>query len=99
MRVLFSARIIGCVLMQVKPLAVNCQTIEDKVLISLPIFANHLDGLHFKRPSAHVYLDRILNVAPEVPMQVHAPGVTPAQKGQIGGIRRERGHLSCVSTP
>src|SRR3954469_7260074 len=50
------------------------QAIERESLIAHALLANQIGGAEFEEPRAETLLNRILDVAPEVPVEVEAAG-------------------------
>src|ERR1041384_7856492 len=60
--------------------------VDGETLISLPILSNQLDRAKLQRPSAELGMDRVLNVAPEIPVDEDPARVSAGKVPDISGV-------------
>src|SRR4029450_7774336 len=75
------------------------QPVGGEPLISLAILSNQLDPAKLQRPSAELGMDRVLNVAPEVPVDEDPARVSAGTVTDISGILDNQRKLACTVSP
>src|SRR4051794_15321882 len=75
------------------------QTVEDEVLVAFPVLAHGLRWSERKDLGTKLTLNRVLDCAPEVPMQVDAVLVAGGELFQVGGVCGSQRHLPRIDAP
>src|SRR5947207_6832314 len=84
---------------QVKGLVPYLQSIERITLIPLAMFRHQFWVSQTHPAMAQVALNRVVDIAPEVPVQVDAAAISPREQRRVAGRREHLGHLSRIDAP